>query len=231
MGIDLITGSLRKSAGQGHNSVIHFPKGGAKERVYDKRVLLPFGEYLPGGSWTEQWRGKIKGLGNLTPGNDAQSFEAFGFVWSPNICYEAILPDITREGLNHKHADVLLNLTNDVWFGDTAAAEQHLTLQILRAIENRVWLVRAANSGISAFVDPSGTIRAKTDSGIATTMTAEIPIPALHTSVYRRYGDLWLWVLALLTLATLIYKNRALLRNNLATSSVETDRPDGGLSN
>jgi apolipoprotein N-acyltransferase len=230
VGAELMVGGLRRQEGKTHNSAIHFPRTGGRVTVYDKQALVPFGEYLPGGTLTEQWRGKIKGMGNLTPGDKFQSFDALGFTWSPGICYEAILPSVTRAALNHSNADILLNFTNDVWFGDTAAAEQHLMLQIGRSIENRVWLVRATNSGISAFVDPSGTVRARSQIGLSTIMTAEIAIPALPHSFYRRYGNLWLWIASTAAFVALIFRNRRQLRNKLSSSRVQSDWVRGGNS-
>jgi apolipoprotein N-acyltransferase len=108
------------------------------------------------------------------------------------ICYEAIFPELARLAVKNG-AKLLVNITNDGWFGDTAAPYQHLSMAGLRSIENRVWLLRCANTGISAAFDPSGRIVRSLPlqhEGSFTITVSEANVP--H-SFYSRFGDVFAW--------------------------------------
>jgi apolipoprotein N-acyltransferase len=105
------------------------------------------------------------------------------------ICYEGIFPGLSRE-LVERGADFLVNITNDAWFGNTSAPHQHLAMVTLRAVENRVPIVRAANTGISAIVDVDGRIRWQTDLFTATARADTVSWVGVRT-LYTRYGDVF----------------------------------------
>ena len=124
---------------------------------YDKIHLVPFGEYVPLSGVIGFVRGWAEFIAELEPGTRAVVFAGppapFGIV----ICYEGIFPDLFREFVNNG-ARVMVNMTNDGWFGRTSGPEQHLTMYPFRAVEHRIAVVRAANTGVSAFIAPSGQI-------------------------------------------------------------------------
>ena len=205
LGVDLVAGALRREGGQTRNSAVHFMPHTERARVYDKRQLLLFGERVPFAETFPALRTAIPGMSHFAAGTRFQAFEVAGFRFVPSICYEALEPESTRQSLETgRGGDILLNLTNDVWFGDTAEPEQHLMAQLLRSIENRVWLVRSTNSGISGFIDPTGTIRATSEVGSMTVLGRSIAVPALERSFYRKHGDLLFWAGVCLALVLLI---------------------------
>ena len=103
------------------------------------------------------------------------------------ICYEGIFPEAARD-YKRRNADLLVNITNDAWFGRTSAPYQHLSMTVFRAIENRLYLVRAANTGISAIIDPTGEILSRTGIFERTTLKGEVKIIDEKT-FYAAYGD------------------------------------------
>ena len=107
------------------------------------------------------------------------------------ICYEGILPEAARMYKNAT-AELLVNITNDAWFGTTSAPYQHLSMSIFRAVETRLYLVRAANTGISAIVDPTGKILTQTEIFKKDAIHGNIKFIALP-SFYASYGDLLVW--------------------------------------
>ncbi|MBE0558397.1 MAG: apolipoprotein N-acyltransferase [Proteobacteria bacterium] len=124
------------------------------------------------------------------------------------IFYEGILPDAGRE-YKRKNTDFLVNITNDAWFGRTSAPYQHLSMTVFRAIENRLYLVRAANIGISAIVDPTGKILSRT--GIFERTTLKGVVKKIdEKTFYEEYGDLFVYLCAtaLVILVILSLKRR-----------------------
>jgi apolipoprotein N-acyltransferase len=134
------------------------PKGRILD-YYDKTHLVPFGEYVPLKPLLSFLYSVVENIGDFSPGKDLKPIQTtLGARIGVMICFESIFPEIGRKFVQNG-ADLLANLTNDAWFGDTAAPYQHLSILTLRAIENRRWIVRAANTGISAFIGPDGRIR------------------------------------------------------------------------
>jgi len=142
-----------------YNSVYYFTKTGESLRRYDKMVPLPFGEYLPLSNVFPFIRKWIQGPGNFRAGAEARVFNGSKAVIGPPVCYEAILPSVCRQYAN---PDLLVNITNDGWFGDTAAPHQHAMLSAVRSVELGIPLYRSAYSGISMLVEPHGRIVAET---------------------------------------------------------------------
>lgn len=154
---------------------------------YDKVRLLAFGEYMPFSNLIPQLNGLIQGVGDFKPGRSIEPL-----CWDRTcvgllICYEAILKDLARR-MAERGARLLVNITNDAWFGDTSCPEQHLMLASLRAVENRLYLVRSANTGISAVVDPLGRIRARTRLFTEVVLVEEVRLGSVRT-VYQKWGD------------------------------------------
>jgi len=108
-----------------------------------------------------------------------------------SICYEAIFPDFVRR-FAAGGAELLLNVTNDAWYGTTSAPHQHFAMAVFRAVENGRYLGRAANTGISAFVDPRGRVLARTALFERTVLVRDVP-EALVATFYARHGDVFAW--------------------------------------
>jgi len=184
--------------------------GRGLEGPYDKMQLVPFGEYVPFG-WLLGWVDKaVEGVGDFGRGTRYVVFEgpprADGDSEAPVrvgclICYEGIFPDLSRRFVA-AGAELLVNISNDAWYGRTSAPHQHLAMAAVRAVETRVPLVRATNTGISAYVDPVGRVRGTTALFEQTSEVETVRlIPA--TSVYRVLGD-WFVYACLAALAALV---------------------------
>ena len=155
---------------------------------YDKAHLLPFGEYFPL-RMIELLRRRFERVRTFTPGSGETLLDTPAGRAAVVICFEAIFPEKVRRQMN-QGADLLLNLTNDVWLGDHAGPRQHASMVVLRAIENRTWVVRSTTTGVSAVIDPHGRVVASTDTGVAATLRARVAGVNTVTG-YERFGDLF----------------------------------------
>ncbi|MBI3768816.1 MAG: apolipoprotein N-acyltransferase [Deltaproteobacteria bacterium] len=135
---------------------------GAADRYYDKMELVPFGEYVPLARLFSFVHKVVEGIGEFRGGTTPVVFQTSRGNFGTLICYEGIFPGLTRRFVAGG-ADFLVNITNDAWFGRTSAPYQHLAMVTVRAIENRVPIVRVANTGFSAIVDVDGRIRWRTN--------------------------------------------------------------------
>lgn len=160
---------------------------------YHKIRLVPFGEYVPlgplltlGGRVTAKL---VQQVADFTPGTEAVTAEVDGHRLGAFICYEAIFPDLVRR-FSANEAELLVNITNDGWYGRTSAPHQHLAMAAFRAVENGKYLVRAANTGISAVVDPRGRVLERTPLFEPGTIVRDVPFVAEKT-FYARFGDVF----------------------------------------
>ncbi|MBI4051331.1 MAG: apolipoprotein N-acyltransferase [Elusimicrobia bacterium] len=154
-----------------------------------KRQLVPFGEYVPFKFILERWIPVLNELGAISPGGSPGLIPSRAGTLGVSICYESIFPHLAS-GLVRKGADVLVNLTNDGWYLDTAGPYQHFSMNVLRAVENRRFLLRSANTGISAVIDPWGRISSQTALGQKSVLSFSLPrenVP--EASLYTRFGD------------------------------------------
>jgi apolipoprotein N-acyltransferase len=173
---------------------------------YDKMHLVPFGEYVPL-SWLLFFVHKMAaGIGDFSAGEAFTVFETPKGRFGVLICFETIFPDQVRRYVL-AGADFLVNITNDAWFGDSGAPYQHLSMAALRAVENGVYLVRAANTGISALVAPSGQILEQSDLFVEAVLSATVT-PRSAGTFYTRRGDLFAWGSVLITLFLLASRRR-----------------------
>jgi apolipoprotein N-acyltransferase len=182
-----------------NSAVLLDPSAGVLGR-YDKNHLVPFGEYVPfGGAFPVLYRW-LPNSGQLRRG-DAPAPIPFGeHLLAPLICYEDTLPGYADAMMQGGRPDLLVNLTNDIWFGRTAASAQHFALSKLRAVEHHRFLVRAGNTGVSAFVDPTGRVIRQAPPFVAATLTGEIAW--MHgTTLYETIGDAPWWLCAAAILA------------------------------
>ena len=161
---------------------------------YDKIRLVPFGEFVPLSGLIGFVRGWAEFIAELEPGSRASVFSGPPAPFAVVICYEGIFPELVRE-LVRGGARLIVNMTNDAWFGRTSGPWQHLAMYPFRAVEHRVAIVRAANTGVSAFIAPTGQIVQSTALYERTTLTERMPLRTRDT-VYARFGD-WLAYLAL----------------------------------
>ncbi|MBN2428890.1 MAG: apolipoprotein N-acyltransferase [Deltaproteobacteria bacterium] len=168
------------------NSAFLMSKAGKELGRSDKIHLVPFGEYNPFGRFFPFLEKMVAGIGDFSPGTiKPLPFEKgkAGVL----ICFEAIFPEIARN-YTRKGCDLLVNITNDAWFGHSSAPFQHLSMTLFRAVENRVWIARAANTGISAFIAPSGRVVSQTGIFKTLSLSAEIGLGSRAT-LYNRIGD------------------------------------------
>ena len=198
----LLVGSIRFQDQRYFNSALLFSSAGTLAGVYDKLHLVPFGEYIP-------LRRFLPGVERILPIEDFTSgtnFEIFS-VPAPNcgiikfgvlICFEDTLNSLAREFVR-RGADVLINMTNDGWFGDTACPYQHLQASVLRAVENRVFVLRAANTGVSCFIDDCGRVivRVHDSLGKETFVTgygSGLVYKTARSSLYTKIGDVFVFL-------------------------------------
>ncbi len=163
---------------------------------YDKIHLVPFGEYVPLQQILPFVRKMVTAIGDFHPGESPTPLlTSAGASVGVSICFESIFPDIFLEQIR-QGADLLANLTNDAWFGKSAAPYQHLSMLAVRAVETRRWIVRAANTGISAFIDPCGRIISETPLFQTASLVDRVPRLQVH-SFYVLHGDIFAWACAL----------------------------------
>jgi apolipoprotein N-acyltransferase len=182
----------RDAVGEDHNSAALFLAGEKQPQFYDKRQLVPFGEYLP----LRPLLGFI--AGRLVPGDFKPGLTPGVFTLvhppmkvAPLICFEDTRGGITREAVQ-LGAQLLVNLTNDGWFGRTAELDQHLHDAVFRAIENRRPMVRCTNNGVTASVDSFGRVERWLEKFTEGAATRLITVPeATGTTFYTRHGEVF----------------------------------------
>lgn len=175
------------------NSALLVSPEGVPAGRYDKMRLVPFGEYVP---WPFRFVSKIASeAGDFVPGGRLVVLRAGDRKIGAFVCYEAVFPELVRR-FAAGGAELLVNLSNDGWYGRTAARRQHLKIARMRAVENRRWLLRATNDGITVAVDPAGRIRRELPAYAQAAMGVSFSFTGGQTP-YTRYGD-WFVVLCAL---------------------------------
>lgn len=188
------------------NSAALLGPDGAELFIYDKIHLVPFSEYVP---WRKEllFASDITGLiGDFMPGSQYKTGRISGNPFGVFICFEAIFPNEVRR-FTLAGANVLVNISDDGWFGGSGAPEQHLAMARVRAVENRRWLLRDTNDGVTVSVDPYGRIAARLPANIR----GELDAPyGLRTDLtpYVRWGDWLPWVCAIASLVLLLFGAR-----------------------
>ncbi len=213
--LDLIVGGITTDLAQGRRSLgnsAYLVDGTLQIQArYHKRHLVPFGEYVPLGDWLPYEHFIPEWVTFFASGSSHAPLRAQHAQLGMLICYEAIFPEIAAETVA-QGAQILVNITNDSWFGASSAPVQHLALSRLRAIETGRYLLRAANTGISAIVDPQGRILAQLPLGLvaigqdrlslrqlpqAQYLVADVALLENRT-LYGLTGDLFAWLCVLL---------------------------------
>ena len=206
-GTVLITGAVRPPdvppgtrITRAYNSIYVIDHDGTIQSVYDKTHLVPFGEYLPFQSWMEKigFVQLTKVQGGFLAGDRRRTMEIPNAPrMLPLICYEAIFPDALAP--SGERAGWIVNLTNDGWFGKSTGPYQHLQQSRVRAIEQGLPVVRAANTGISAVIDPVGRVIARLGLGVEGVLDARLPA-AIAPTIYVRAGNIPVILLVVITL-------------------------------
>jgi apolipoprotein N-acyltransferase len=177
---------------------------------YDKIHLVPFGEYVPLQRYLPFVHRLVVSAGDFRSGKKSSPLSFPKAKAGILICFESIFPELARD-MTKNGAQILVNITNDAWYGMTSAPYQHFSMAVFRAVENRRPLVRAANTGFSAFIDCHGEIMQVSHLFTEATLCRELPLGGPSLTVYTRYGDFFpvsLLVLTLIQTGYLLYYTR-----------------------
>ena len=169
---------------------------------YDKVHLVPFGEHVPFPSLFSFAGGLTKDIGEFGRGASRDPLEAGGERVGVFICYESVFPDEVRQFASNG-AQVFINISNDGWYGDSGAYAQHLNQTRMRAIENHRWLLSAADTGVTASIDPWGRIAARIPRKERTALVAPYALTSV-TTFYTRWGDWFAYACAIISLGVLL---------------------------
>ena len=186
-----------------YNSAYLISTSGELNGRYDKIHLVPFGEYVPMQNLLFFIGSLGEGIGDFKSGKEIFNFPLPQGKFGVLICFEIIFPDLCRKFVKDG-ADFLVTITNDAWFGRTSAPYQHFSIATFRAIENRVFIARAANTGISGFIDPKGRILKQGGIFTEEAMNGTIRLSSEKT-FYTLYGDVFAWICSALSLLLLAY--------------------------
>jgi len=174
-----------------NSAALFLPVQGIAAR-YDKVHLVPFGEFVPYPSLFSFAGGLTQQVGLFDRGNLRQPLAADGHRYAVFLCYESIFGDEVRQ-LVRNGGEVLVNLSDDGWYGDSSAPFQHINMARMRAIENHRWLLRDTNNGITAAIDPNGRVVERMERNRRG--AAAMHFDYLHdTTFYTRWGDVFAWI-------------------------------------
>lgn len=167
------------------------PSGGILGK-YDKMQLVPFGEYVPFKKLLFFIDRITTAIGEVQAGTVPEVMQANDTFFSVVICFESTFPNLVRKFVDNG-ARFLIIITNDAWYGHSPAAAQHFSMAAFRAIENRTAIARAANTGISGFIDPYGRILQQSEEYVEAALVHDIPLRTT-TTFYTRHGDVFAWL-------------------------------------
>jgi apolipoprotein N-acyltransferase len=185
----------RDLRGKFYNSMVLFTPEGSVAGEYRKIQLVPFGEYVPLRRYISWPKAIAPEMGDLLAGDQHTLFDIRGVKFATTICWELIFPELFSEFVK-KGAAFMTIATNEAWFGETGAPYELLAMSAFRAVENRVAIARAANTGVSAFIDPFGRITQrvrgadKKDLFVEGALVGDVAISRERT-FYTRYGDVF----------------------------------------
>lgn len=203
VGVPLLFGSPYKENVDGKlldfNRAFLISAQGKTIAVYDKMHLVPFGEFVPFRKALFFVEKMVEIIGDFGFGKRATVFELNGSRLGVSICYEIIFPDLVRQSVKNG-AEYLVNITNDAWFGKSAASYQHISIAALRAVENRTPIIRAANTGISGIIDATGEIRNTTKLFTREFVVGEISPNKGPRTFYSQFGDIFSYLCLVMTI-------------------------------
>ena len=197
------------------------PDGSFRGR-YDKLHLVPFGEYMPWGSLTAWAREFLPTAGDFKAGDSAAPLISKPFRAGVMICFESIFPEISREEVL-SGANILAIITNDAWFGRTAAPVQHADMAVFRAVETRRWIIRSANTGISRIISSSGEIISESKLFQPCVITGLVRLETRATP-YVRFGPYWFLATNLLFIFMNYFYIKKRWRNSHGQQEADPDR-------
>jgi apolipoprotein N-acyltransferase len=192
-----------------YNSALVVDANGARVGRYDKIHLVPFGEYVPFQdllSFARKLTGKVS---RFTAGSEHKVFTLNGHRYGIFICYESVFADEVREFAKNG-AEVLVNISDDGWYGDTSAPWQHMNMERMRAIENRRWILRDTNNGVTEVIDPEGRVRQSIPRHQVDALPAQFGFRD-DVTFYTAQGDVFGWACAILGLGVVGWASRASL--------------------
>lgn len=189
-----------------YNAAFLVKPDGQVGAVYRKMHLVPFGEYVPLKSLLFFVGPIVEAVSAFSPGTDPVLLPVDGHLTSTAICYEVIFPSLIRRFVSDG-SELLTTITNDAWYGRSSAAYQHWEQAAMRSIEQGRYLARAANTGISGFVDPYGRVIQKTDLFHPAVLVGDLRFIKTRT-IYGRTGDVIAWLSLVITAAALIATRR-----------------------
>jgi len=188
----MIVGAMTRPGNKSRNSMLLIDRNGQETARYDKRRLLAFGEYMPLSDTFPFLKNRVKEVSDMEGGEQVSALVIPPARILPTLCYEALFPEFVRRALVETDANLIVNLTNDSWFGDSGEPGQHLMVQYPRAVEMRVPLVRVTMTGITAVVSPQGEFLFETDLHERRADVVHVPIGE-GRSVYRSVGPVLPW--------------------------------------
>jgi apolipoprotein N-acyltransferase len=193
---DLVPLDAGTCAGRPLNSALFIDSEGDTAGSYSKIRLVPFGEVIPFETVLPFLEGVDFGEADFAPGTERKVFGTPKGGFSVLICYESTFPRLARQFVP-AGAGLLVNITNDVWYGRTSMPFQHASMAVMRCVETRRSLARSANSGVSMMVDPFGRVLAETEIFDQVYLVAELPVGSALT-FYARHGDVFPWAVTVL---------------------------------
>lgn len=207
LGAYFLVGYIDAKGDEPSNSAALLNPQGDQVSRYDKMHLVPFGEYVPFKNLLFFASSLTREVGEFVPGTDYTISPMDGHQISTTICYESIFPDLVRQFVK-KGSELIVVITNDGWFGRSSAPYQHLRMGVVRAVENRRWEVRTANTGISAIIDPYGKIEAETPIGRRMILDGNAQFRNDRT-FYTEYGDVFAYMNMLAVVILLAWRSNA----------------------
>jgi apolipoprotein N-acyltransferase len=205
------------NAMMGYNSALVVGADGARVGRYDKIHLVPFGEYVPFRHLLTFARSLTGNVGEMGRGTEREVFRLNGHRYGVFICYESVFADEVRQ-FARLGAEVLVNVSDDGWYGDTSAPWQHLNMARMRAIENRRWILRDTNNGVTAVIDPYGRVRQSIPRHQADALPAQFGFRE-GVTFYTAHGDVFAYLCAMLAMCSVGWSARKLLRQWVAAPS------------
>jgi apolipoprotein N-acyltransferase len=207
----LVVGSLGQvndAKGQQHplNSALVMDPHGAVLGRYDKIHLVPFGEYVPLQDLLFFATKLTREVGDFARGTERKVFDLGGTRYGAFICYESVFPGEVRE-FTANGAQVLINISDDMWYGETSAPWQHLQMSRMRAVENHRWVLLATNNGTTASIDPFGRVVKQAPRNVRTTLAAPYG-PQNETTFYSRNGDVFAWACVVISVLAVFVRWR-----------------------
>jgi apolipoprotein N-acyltransferase len=218
----LVVGSLGETdapSGQRqllNSALVVDPSGNTLGR-YDKIHLVPFGEYVPFQGLLFFASKLTREVGDFARGTEHKVFDLNGTHVGVFICYESVFPDEVRE-FTANGAQVLINISDDLWYGETSAPGQHLQMARMRAMENHRWLLLATNNGTTAAIDPFGRIVKQSPRNVRTTLLAPYA-PDNEVTFYSRNGDVFAWICVVISILAVFVRWRIRARTMLEARS------------